>query len=297
MKCFYHNDADGKCAAFWVHLNVGIKDTSTPVDFISINYNDRFPIETITPDEQIWIVDFSIPVEDMKKLLEVTKDVTWIDHHKSSIDKYEDFGAELNGIRYDGVAGCELTYAYIHWMTDDRGGSGKTVKEFDYSMLDSCPSFTRFIGDWDVWKFEFGDDTRNFMEAFRMAGEPEPASEWWTSVYNSDFLLNSIKIGATCREHSEMLNKVALDKWGYEARFEGHTILVCNSTVRSSPLFGDRIKDYPFVSAYTHDGKKFSISLYSVNMDVRDLAEKHGGGGHNRACGFVSKFLPFVKIK
>lgn len=21
MKCFYHNDADGKCAGFWVHID------------------------------------------------------------------------------------------------------------------------------------------------------------------------------------------------------------------------------------------------------------------------------------
>ena len=30
MKCFYHADADGKCAGFWVALNVGINDNYVP---------------------------------------------------------------------------------------------------------------------------------------------------------------------------------------------------------------------------------------------------------------------------
>ena len=29
MKCFYHNDADGKCAGFWVGLSAGLNNLET----------------------------------------------------------------------------------------------------------------------------------------------------------------------------------------------------------------------------------------------------------------------------
>ena len=298
MKCFYHDDADGKCAGFWVHLSVELKDIEKfSSDFLSINYGQEFPFDIIGKDEQVWIVDFSIEVEDMEKLLKITKDVTWIDHHASSIDKYKDFNQEISGVRYDGIAGCELTYAYIHMMTHDRGDSGVITHEFLPSMLDDCPMLTRYIGDRDVWKFAFGDKSKAIHEAFLMAGQPEPSSDWWTDLLTDDDKIEKeIYIGKSLMKHSDMLNSASIKSWGYEAIFEGYTIYVCNSTTRSSTLFGDKINDYDFVSAYTHDGDQFSVSLYSVNMDVRFLAEKYGGGGHERACGFVAKDIPFVKV-
>lgn len=301
MKCFYHDDADGKCAGFWVYLNVGIKiDSKTgepqESECIAINYNDKFPLDKIKENEQIWIVDFSIPVEDMEKLLQITKDVTWIDHHISSISKYKDFKEKINGVRYDGISGCELTYAYIHKMTLDRGNSGIIEHDFNEEMLKDCPLMTRYVGDRDVWKFKFGDNSRYFYEAFLMAGQPNPDSEWWFNVMDTLKLEQQISIGDICREHSKNLSQSTLKSWGYEAKFKEHIILVCNSTNRSSDLFGDKINDYPFVCAYTHDGNKFFVSFYSVNMDVNHYAEEFGGGGHKRACGFVCDELPFKRI-
>lgn len=43
-------------------------------------------METIKPNEQIYIVDFSISSEEMRELLKITKDITWIDHHKTAIE-------------------------------------------------------------------------------------------------------------------------------------------------------------------------------------------------------------------
>lgn len=34
MKCFYHNDADGKCAGFWVALSAGLTDYNDRNEFI-----------------------------------------------------------------------------------------------------------------------------------------------------------------------------------------------------------------------------------------------------------------------
>lgn len=34
------------------------------------------------------------------------------------------------------------------------------IKPFDLSMTENAPMFTKLIADWDVWKFDFGDNTR-----------------------------------------------------------------------------------------------------------------------------------------
>ena len=57
MKCFYHNDADGKCSAFWVKYYLG---SILKIDFIEMDYTKEFPINSIEQDEEIWIVDYSI---------------------------------------------------------------------------------------------------------------------------------------------------------------------------------------------------------------------------------------------
>ena len=76
MKCFYHNDADGKCAGFWVHLSAGLTDPNMGQDFIEMSYEKTFPIDTINPNEQIYIVDYSISPDEMRQLLTITTDVT-----------------------------------------------------------------------------------------------------------------------------------------------------------------------------------------------------------------------------
>ena len=148
--CFYHVDDDGKCAAFWVYLSAGVYD-GYESEFVPINYGMEFPFEKINPNEQVYIVDYSIMPDEMRKLLEITKDITWIDHHKSAIERYVDFEIPIRGIRYDGVAGCMLTYCWLHHMTERGCGD---PKEFNISMTEEAPMFTKYIADYDVWAFE-----------------------------------------------------------------------------------------------------------------------------------------------
>ena len=60
MKCFYHNDADGKCAGFWVAHTAVMENIETPTEFIEMSYEKPFPMDMIKPNERIYIVDYSI---------------------------------------------------------------------------------------------------------------------------------------------------------------------------------------------------------------------------------------------
>ena len=55
---------------FLVYLSAGIYDGyEDDSEFIPINYGMEFPFEKIRPNEQVYIVDYSIMPDEMRKLL------------------------------------------------------------------------------------------------------------------------------------------------------------------------------------------------------------------------------------
>ena len=295
MKCFYHNDADGKCSGFWVCLGAGLTRLDHDCEFIEMTHTKPFPMESIRKDEQIYIVDYSISPDEMRQLLTITKDVTWIDHHKTAIDKYKDFEHDIRGVRYDGIAACMLTYCYIYHMTDR--GQGE-IKPFNIAMTEDAPMFTKLIADWDVWKFDYGDSTRAFITAFNAYDfDPCNSDNWHRLLSNSE----NDPSDAMIEEGKTMLkfrNGWAKDymKLGFETIFEGLNCYAvnlghCNSEYFNSLPAGKYDVFMPFV----FDGEMYSVSMYSTEADVSNIAKKYGGGGHMKAAGFQCKTLPFVK--
>lgn len=294
MKCFYHNDSDGKCAGFWVALNVGIHDKYNDMPaFQEIDYRTKFPMETIRKDEQVYIVDYSISPDEMRELLNITKDVTWIDHHKTAIEKYKEFEHEIRGIRYDGVSGCMLTYCYIHHMT--ARGEGE-IKPFDISMTEDAPMFTKFIDDWDVWKFNYGDDTRYFQIAFN-AYDFSPCADTWDMFLDNDGEQTLIEQGKIMIQYRDNWAKNYM-KLGFETEFEGYKCFAVNLGCCNSDYFKSLPEGkYEILMPFVFDGNVYTVSLYSTTVDVSEIAKKYGGGGHKGASGFQIKELPFKKLE
>jgi oligoribonuclease NrnB/cAMP/cGMP phosphodiesterase (DHH superfamily) len=296
MKCFYHNDLDGHCAAFWVHLSVGVKDSSIPADFIEINYNIAFPFDKILPNEQIWIVDYSITPAEMKRLLTITKDITWIDHHKTAIEKYRDFPEEIRGIRKDGLAGCELTFLYIHRLTARGGG---TIKELTKDDIDEIPLFTAMVGDWDVWRFSHGrEQVTNFKTGIEMGNNTPESPIWYGLLIDKDHtllekLINKGKNGLLFQKY---LAKRLLASWSFPVEFEGYKCIALNAGSCNSDYFESVEKDFDVYMPYVFDGKLWTVSLYTKreDIDVSEIAKKYGGGGHKQASGFQCEKLPFI---
>ncbi len=292
MKCFYHNDADGRCAGFWVHHNVGLNDQYKDHSFIEMTYAKPFPIESIRKDEQIYIVDYSISPNEMRQLLEITKNVTWIDHHKTAIEKYQDFEHEIRGIRYDGIAGCMLTYCYIHHMTQRGEGD---IKPFDISMVDDAPKFTKLIADWDVWKFDYGDNTRFFITAFN-AYDFEPSSNLWDRFLREPECTSFIQAGITMNTFRDGWAKDYMNL-GFEVNFEGAKCFAVNLGRCNSEYFKSLpIGKYDVLMPFVYDGNQYTVSLYSTTIDVSEIAKRYGGGGHKGASGFQCRELPFRKL-
>ena len=303
MICYYHNDADGMISAAWVYL----LSKSTFIDnfdnkFIEVSYkdNENFPIDVINKDEDVFIVDFSVNPETMDKILEITTHVNWIDHHETAIDMYADYPVTISGLREIGIAGCELTRIYIekkmNWCAKNGSSSGCTIPK-------TLSEVSKYIGDRDVWKFEY-PETKDFYAGYETVAELTPLTAGiLLDAHGVDGL---IKIGKIINAYKRE-SRLKACRFAYESTYHvtclgdtlntininSHRCLICNSTDKTSELFGDRFKDYDFVAIYVFDGDSYNVSLYSdEKIAVNVIAKIYGGGGHRYAAGFECKVLP-----
>lgn len=297
MKIFYHADADGKCSAFIVKYYANI-DMNTNLEFIEMDYDKRFPIELVSKDEPVYIVDFSIKPDEMRNLLTITENVTWIDHHITAIEKYKDFERKIRGVRIDGIAGCMLTYIYLRYMT--RGGNGD-ISEFKYTMVDNfIPSCVDFISQWYLHKFKDEKRARCFMLGFNARDFSPSSREWYKFLeFNGNGIIDElIHEGEIMLKYRDSWAKTYMDKFGYETIFEGKKCLAINLGYCNSDFFKsiDREK-YDVVITHAFNGKINIVRMYSVKADVSQIAKKYSGGGHIHAAGFQCENLPFEKLR
>lgn len=302
MKIFHHSDNDGKCAGFWVK-ELAPRD-EYPLDIFKIDYGIDFPFDSIHENETVYIVDYSIPPVEMDRLLEITPNVIWIDHHISAIEKYKDYDKEIAGLRYDGIAGCMLTYCYLSLMTNK---NNIKIHEFDPAMTTTAPYFTKLIADYDVWTFVFGDDTRNFEKGFSLYPH-EPDAKIWEELYDEDIssqhlsLVNTmIDQGKTITAYRHNMMEDYCEKKGFAARLDGYTDLLCYAInmgmVGSDDFIAPDIDKYDVLVGFSFDGKIWSYSLRSNKVDVSEIATSFGGGGHKGAAGFSSDNIVLTAVE
>lgn len=290
MKIFHHNDNDGYCSAYWVLKKA---KTTEEIQLYEMDYEKEFPFDEIEKDEEIYIVDYSILPEDMSKLLEITPNVTWIDHHQSAIKRYNDFPADIRGIRYDGIAACLLTWCYLTHMTD--GGTGD-IKEFNPSMGSNAPMFTKLIADYDVWTFLYGETTKEFQIGLSVE-DRNPTSELWDDLYddwNEEYLSDICDDGEVMLKYRDNFAKEYCDSKSYQCKFEGYNCLCLNIGLGGSEYFENVDNEYDMYILYSFNGKNWNYSLRSDTVNVADVAMKYGGGGHPGAAGFVSDMLLLI---
>ena len=293
--CYHHNDLDGRASGAVVadylygeeHCQIVLPESrerffSKNLRCIEVDYNSEVSFEGITPQDTVIIVDFTFSPEQFDLLLERTRKVVWIDHHKTFLaEKYDKYSG-LKGIRNpstskEGFAGCVLTWQY-----------------FNPNM--NIPEALELIGDRDTWQWKFGDKTKYFCLGMQIQ-KNLPLSPLWESLFGHDTtLVNTIcEDGKICESFRDSFCKNITDSVGYETILEGwHNCFAVNFAYFGSETFGERINDYSICIGYLFNGRNFKVSLYSAVMDVSKVAVNYGGGGHAGAAGFTCTALPFM---
>lgn len=274
MKCFYHGDLDGKCAGAIVYAFTPCCSRS---DFYEVDYGRDFPFDVIEDGERVFIVDWSLnQIEGgWEKLMAITNDIVWIDHHKSAL---EGCNFKFKGIQNTGEAGCVLTWQFF---------KGQDAVPFGFDL----------VGDYDIWRFKYGDDTVAFQNAMKLY-DTHPTSSIWRDVYSSQKTIDKLLgEGYIIKRSLEMSGGAKVKKLGFTTEFEGHKAVACNAFA-GSKLFDSIETDADLKITFRHDGTQFTVSVYSSNNDIdcSEIAKKYGGGGHKGAAGFQCDAIPFKRL-
>lgn len=283
MIVYHHNDADGRCAAAIVNKWFSERrslagDARGDIVFREMDYKDTPNFEDVL-DEEVAIVDFSFKPEVMARLLEKTSRVIWCDHHKTAAAY--DYGRELAGIRdftEKRRAGCEVTWDFFFPNRPH-------------------PTPLRLLGDYDAWRLNEGEQTFAFYEGLKLY-PTFPTSYTWAVLLGDNpgpFYSEVVTAGRNAIKYRDNYCREIMHSFGYETRIDGVQAYATNFYRFGSQGFMEHWTKHPICIAYIHDGKRFTVGLYSETVDVGEIARKHGGGGHKGAAGFICDALPFQR--
>ncbi|MCQ2734660.1 MAG: DHHA1 domain-containing protein [Alphaproteobacteria bacterium] len=289
MLCIYHiADHDGKGSAAIV------KSKFPETELMGLNHDMEIPYEEIEKHDKIVICDIALPV---KYMLDLNKkvDLTWIDHHVSVINEYEDLmktGAyeEIKGIRRVGTAVLVLTWEYFY--------SDKPL-----------PEGLRLLGLNDIYDLR-DRRVRPFEYAMQSCGVNRPTDKIWTQLIN-----NELDIKALVEEGNSILSWVRHRNYrlvrglAFESEYKGMRCICSNMVQGQSEFFDtiDNIKDFHFmVHFFMNKKNRWNLAFYTArnDIDVSKIAAEFGGGGHAKAAGasalaelpeFLQNGHPWVK--
>ena len=279
--CLHHNDTDGRASAAIIRKALGPQ-----VLLYEMDYGDIPPLDHILTTDNIIIVDFSLPKNEMVNLA-TYHNLTWIDHHKTSIDELIGISDDWPGIRDQNEAACVLTWQF-------------------YFPNQPVPTAVKLIGDRDIWKWA-EIETGSFNEGLYQLDTRPFKDELWTPLLENDstLLAQIIENGRILRSARLKSIHKALNGSGFPVILEGYHTFVVN--IRGSGDIGQKIREMGYEIGYCYSDSfqngeiKTFVSLYSDRVDVSIIAQKYGGGGHQGAAGFhfnrgISPFPPGMKI-
>lgn len=285
MKIFHHNDNDGRAAAAMIYRRSYQNTISlTMEDFIEVNYVDSVPSASmIEKDEEVYIVDYSFTSKTKDILLDLYKksnNITWIDHHVSSLEILEEIKntTTIKSIIDIDRSGAKIAYD----MNIEECGS--IYNKFISQIID-------LVDDHDRWIHNLEDSI--YFNIGSTMYDTHPMSKIWITDPK-----DIISIGKTLKEFKDNHNRRICNIYSYECTINGHKCIVLNTPEPSSQAFVEYYNKYNFAIRYAFDGKVYRYSIYSnlKDIDCSKIAKfmDPKGGGHKGAAGFVSDKIEFL---
>lgn len=303
----YHRaDFDGIASGLIVALWLEKLKLVTPDSLTCIGWDYGDPVPDVTGCESLWMVDINVP-----DLMHHPR-LTWIDHHKTAIDRYGD----RMGYQLDGVAACRLAWHFMRLMWEKAifAGNYPTKQEFvDRSLPE--PLLVRLLGEYDVWdkrdpKAEllqlglrsFEDDAdalrtllMGYIGDFCDKGVEPALNEYCDSVVH-----DVVENGKIVQAYSKRQNAAFISR-GHDLTWKGLTFLTLNHAMGNSLTFEAGVRPHhDALLMWRYDGKIVKVSLYGAphrpDLDLSEIAKEMGGGGHRQSCGFECSLVLWSEI-
>lgn len=271
----YHGGCPDGFSAAWVAW----KKFGDKAEYIPGHHGN--PIPENLNGKEIYMLDFVYPVEEMKKIVQGSKKVVVIDHHKSaeeSVKIAQEYLYEMNH------SGATLSWKYFYPNTE-------------------TPWLIRYVEDMDLWKLELPD----VFAVAMVVNNTEQDFDIWTKLakdFDDDTTRNKqIEQGNIILKFENKLTNEIMDSNKEIVKFEGYETYAVNAPhVFASQMGNALCKEKPPIAIiWQRSGGKLEVSLRSDgSVDVSEIAKKYGGGGHKAAAGFMvvaEQFFPWKIIK
>ena len=279
--CIYHRaDLDG-----WVSAAI-VKTNYPDAELIGYNYGE--PVPVIPPNNRVIICDIALEMDDMKDIADNSGEFIWIDHHISSIRKYEAFiGNHIwwttkFPVKLEPMSACELTWEFFNPDTD----IPKAVR-----LLGMYDTF-RHVGtilEATVFHFQLG--------AQSLANDPKTASKLIHMTATE--IEQVISDGKIIYRYNKM-NAASIYAKGVPAMIEDKVFILFNVDHFNPPTYGINyhLDGFDGAGYFRFDGQFWRLSLTNDDntIDCSAICAKYGGGGHFSAAGAEFTHKEFFKL-
>ena len=277
IYCISHSrDLDGYSSGAIVKMAMSEKNSECVS--IGYDYGQPFPYDKITPGKPIVMIDVSLPMEEMEKVAAYSNYAfTWIDHHISAINDYNDYIRHqekfLTAVLDNSKAACEIAWGYYF---PDRG----------------LPEAIELLGKYDTWRENdteyWQTDILPFQYGMRLKCN-SPETFPYNVLKDHSYVRDIIAEGKIILSYQRQVDKAAC-RGSFELKFKGYSVIAMNGGGFSSNAFAsvyDEAK-HDIMMPFKYDGKKWVFSLYTTkDIDCSAIAKEFGGGGHYRAAGMT----------
>lgn len=265
--CIYHGNCVDGFGAAWV-----VRKVLGDIEFFSGVYQNPPPDVT---GKNVVMVDFSYKRPVLMEMAEKANSILILDHHKTSAEDLVDLPANVT-------------------VKFNLNRSGAMMAWEHFFPAETPPTLLLHIEDRDLWRFAL-QNTRQIMAT--VSSYPYDFNEWDTLMTMEPEAL-AVEGEAIERKHFSDIKKL-LSSTTRIMSIGGYTVPVANMPATMSSDAGNELsKGNPFAACYmdTVDGRVFNLRSNSDGIDVAEIAQQYGGGGHRNASGFRLSFDKCVEM-
>lgn len=337
----HHCDVDGRLSAELCARYEQKKpgNNSTTIDLLEVDYkspledlinshveeNYDFPDADISYYDRIYLLDYSISSSHIDNVRYITRladngvDITWIDHHISSIDTINNSDENtskllrnIKGLRVINASGSMLSFLYFNnklgnidpidiGKIEKISNSYINIERFVIEKLwdkYKTPEMKvlMYVDAWDIWdrNTRLGWDNVKYSNSVLKTYSVSDLSKL---IDSDQEMSNIIDIGKSVYKVNAKRDELLCESFGFEFPIVVNEVtgekvykaFALNYPVANSDVFGDRMEKYDICMPFYFNGTNYTYSMYSTKSDIdcSTLCRYYNGGGHPKAAGFV----------
>ncbi len=225
----------------------------------------------------VYLIDVVFRESVMKKVFQTAKEVIILDHHISNIRKLKEMAEQSDRC----MINLEHSAAYMTWK--------------HFFPKKKIPKIIYYIEDNDMgwWKLPYSLDFITALKVNFSLKLNEKNFKKFSKFLNDKEIKHLIKKGIHYRELINWIVENNLRR-AQLRKLDGHTVYLANCNVGkpicdslANKLAQNPDVDFAAVYSVSKKGNK-TVMLRAVkdDVDVSKVAEKYGGGGHQKAAAF-----------